>query len=251
VSRIFGVKLDSQNICGAMTSFVEMAVWERSHDLGGFPWDEYIDALQSVVPMPVYDLSRILDASAVYDMARHAMYWNGYDDHPVHIPDPFANLMRAVHLSSPEQMQYFARALCAHISNYTLDVPKIRQPPTEHMDCIPVVPFENFDALFRATMGPAGLYNWLVDVIQHGSERSMRTRAKARIPCGTGRRKRKFCSTAAAQMIQDSVMVSIEQALESIAALGPTPRMWCTVANSGTRNLIIVLSARQRSPCDG
>ena len=226
-------------------------MWERGHELGCFPWDEYIAMLQEVVPLPVYDLSRILDASAVYDMVRHAKYWPGSDEHPVNIPAAFARAMRGVHLSSPEQMRYFARALYSHVSNYTTGMPKIRRPPTDHMEHIPIVPFAEFDALFRATLEAPGLYNWLVDVIQNGSERTLMSRAKGHIPCGTGRRKRKFCSTAATQLIQDTVTLSIEQALASIAALGPTPRMRCTVSSCSTRNLIIVLSARQHTPYGG
>jgi hypothetical protein len=195
---------------------------------------------------------RIVDVSAVFDMARHAMYWPGdiLDDNAVFIPPCFAALLRGTGMREPGKMRYFARALYSHCSRYITGMPRVRRPSVEHMQYIPVVPFDYFDALSTALQAPLGLECWLTNVIKGGSERPMTVRIKTRLPLCTGRRRRKFCSAAASQQVNDLAELAVRDALDAIGSLGPLPRMWCNVWSTGTRSLVIALNARQRSLSD-
>ena len=132
-----------------MSSFVENCAWHAGFALGEYDWDGWIARLSDVLPMPVWDVPRILDSSAAYDMAVHARHWQGGEMRSVNIPGGLEHHIWQLDLHG-EQVQYFARALYSHCVRYVAGMPRIRAPPTDHMDCTSVVPAAQFESLASA-----------------------------------------------------------------------------------------------------
>ena len=133
-----------------MSSFVENSAWYATFDLGVFDWSEWIATIP--LPMPVYDISRILDSAAAFDMAMHARHWTGTHLEGLRIPDALRHHMNVIGITSLQQHQYMARALYSHCARYVTGMPRIREPPTDHMGTTAVVPPERFEALATAVM---------------------------------------------------------------------------------------------------
>lgn len=240
-----------------MSSWLELRVWHQTHALGVFPWDEWIVHVQHCIPLPVYDLLRILDASAAYDMAVHAVHWRGDGElRPVLLPHTLSAALSAVGMRQHGQQMYMARALYAHCSRYTIGVARIQDPPLDHMECIPLMPQEHSDALAHATRTPlpaSALMYWLDNVIRHGSTRPLTLRNRhmhCRAP--SGRRSRKHSSAMESRAIADQVQCATDHALANIAALAPehVPRLSCHVCMVASGCVNLVLYAQLRAPCD-
>lgn len=209
------------------------------------------------IPMPIYDLRRILDASAAYDMAVHAVHWRDSSElRPVRVPRELSAALCAIGMRQHGQQMYMARALYAHCSRYTIGVIRIQDPPLDHMESIPLLPREHSDALARATRTPlpaSVLMYWLDRVIRYGSTRplTLRNRHMHR-QASCGRRSRKHSPATESRAIADQVQHATEHALASIAALAPehVPRLSCHVCMVASGYVNLVLYAQPRAPCD-
>lgn len=239
-----------------MSSWIEMRTWSKQHELGDFPWDEWVQALAHCIPMPVYDLPRILDATAAYDMAVHAMYWNGGSElRPVRVPYELTRHLYGLGLTRHVQQVYMARALYAHCARYTTGVPRICDPPTGHMDRIPLMPLEQFRALAKAMfleMPALRLDHWLDNTIRLGSTRALTLRSQHGFKrAHSGRRGRKHSHDQQSRVIEAETLQSTEAALASIMALAPddVPCLTCSVRQVTSKHITIALYVQQRAPC--
>lgn len=237
-----------------MSSWIELCGWDQAHELGVFPWDEWVKAVEPFIPMPLYDLSRILDASAAYDMAMHAMHWTG-GGLSVHVQPGLAHMLRGIGLAQPQQQEYMARALYAHCSHYLTGIQRIIDPPMFHMRKWDVVPMQHVQTLAIATLTPVPAKNiiyWLESVIQHGIMFPLHVRNKFRTGRASGRRGRKHSHATENRAVAEKAQHLTDEALAAIVALAPehVPRLKCRVVSVGSGVLILVLSAQPRAPSD-
>ena len=119
-----------------MSSLLEGLAWEhRYHLMHTAPqWKQWILQLEHVFDLPVYDLLRILDVSAAFDMVQHAYYYNGTGNlYNVRVPRSCVETLRDVGLHHSWQMKYFIQALYSHCSKYTIGMRNIAPPDTHHM----------------------------------------------------------------------------------------------------------------------
>jgi hypothetical protein len=239
-----------------MSSWIELCSWHETHELGDFPWPDWVRAVEPFIPMPLYDLSRILDAAAVYDMAMHAMHWQGGDDlRPVNMLPGLTHMLRGIGMTHPRQRLYMARALYAHCSRYVTGVPRIVDPPTYHLDELPVVPLRHVQALATATLTPAPAANltyWLENVLMHGILFPLHVRTKFRTGRASARRGRKHSPALENRAVAEKAQHLTDDALAAIVALAPehVPRLKCRVLSAGSGVLTLVLSAQPRAPSD-
>lgn len=240
-----------------MSSWLELREWHEVHDLGVFPWAEWIVYVARYIPMPIYDLSRILDASAVYDMAIHAVHWRGSSELcPVNVPNELSNALCAIGMREQKQQMYMARALYAHCARYTTGIVRIQDPPLHHMQSIPLMPQDCSDALAHATKTPLPaltLLHWLTSVIKFGSTRPLTLRNRHMNRQGScGRRSRKHSPATESRAIADHVQHATDNALASITALAPdhVPHLSCHVCTVASGYVNLVLYAQPRALCD-
>lgn len=239
-----------------MSSWLEFCCWHDTYALDRFPWSEWVKAVEPVLPMPVYDLPRILDAAAAYDMAMHALHWPGGDDlPPVYVPTRLTPLLRDIGLQHPWQHLYIVRALYAHCSRYVTALPRIVNPPTYHLDELPVVPLAHVQALATATLTPAPAANltyWLESVLMHGLMNPLYVRTKFRTGRASARRGRKHSPELENRAVAEKAQHMTDGALAAIVALAPkhVPRLKCRVLTVGSGVLTLVLSAQPRAPSD-
>jgi hypothetical protein len=238
-----------------MSSWIELQEWHAEHALETFPWSEWIESLTNVFPMPVHDLPRILDTCAAYDIALHAAHWDPAEPvQPVRIPRDLDDMIRSLALHHCTQRMYMARALYAHCSKYVAGVPRIVNPPTDHLDQIEAVPLSHVHALAQATLTPVParhLYCWLTNAVQYGSTRQLRMCNKHRTHRSSGRRGRKHSSAAESREITESVLVMTRAAFDAIVALSPryAPTFSCHVISVASGRVNLVLSSQPRAPC--
>lgn len=240
-----------------MSSWLELRSWHEVHAIDVFPWGDWIVHVEQCLPIPVYDLLRILDVSAVYDMAVHAMHWPGSGElRPVRVPRQLLDALSGIGMHQHRQKMYMARALYAHCSQYTIGVARIQDPPRDHMDAIPLMPYESFTALAHATRTPLpaiALVHWLNRVIRHGSTHPLQLRNRhthCQAPCG--RRGRKYSPAIERRVIADEVQCATDHALAGITALAPqyVPRLSCHVYMVALGFVNLVLYAQPLAPCD-
>jgi len=241
-----------------MSSLVENVQWQADFDFDAFEWDEWVRQLGDVMPMAVYDLPRILDSAAAWDIMYHARHWpedRAYELGYVRVPPGLRNMLAHVGVIAAHQQHYAARALYRHCTQYVTGSGVVRAVPIDHMDSIPVVP----DHLIRSICTLAHLREnyrlvkcWMENVIKHGSSRST-TLSSAPLPGrqAAGRRRRRTCSLDTA-VHPEVVQAAVNKALAAISDIAPSqlPSMWCTVSPSSTARLTIALYARQRALCD-
>ena len=232
-----------------------MQDWHATHVVGAFPWEEWIEELQYVLPLPLYDITRVLDPSQAYDMALHAAHWSP-DKHVqrVHIPAGLVRHITALDVHCPSQVVYMARALYSHCSRYVTGVPRVCCPPTAHLDHVEALPPHHVLALVRATLTPLpaeGLYAWLSCVIMYGSRRVHRLCNRYRSRKSSGRKGRKHSVSVEAREIADRVVAGTNQAFDAIVALSPrfAPRFCCHVVSVASGRINLVLSAVPHAPC--
>mgnify|MGYP001483216103 CR=1 FL=1 len=240
-----------------MSSWVELIEWNQAHQLGDFPWDEWIVEVGHCIPLPVYDLLSILDASAAYDMAVHAKYWQpSWPVRPVHIPDSLRSLIRAIRIDSHTQQMYMARALYAHCVPYVCGTPRITNPPRDHIDHIPLLPVDYITELQRASktsVSCSALSSWLESTIRYGSTRPLtlhNVHGYKQPSCG--RRSLKRAIAKWHTMIEHEIVTATEQALHAIHDLAPghVPHMHCYAGAVNCKVIMLVLCVQRQIPSD-
>jgi len=235
-----------------MSSFVENSAWFAKFEFALFDYAEWIAQLP--MPMPVYDITRILNSSTVYSMAMHARHWCEDTLNHVNIPDDMANHMRFLWINEPQQQQYFARALYSHCARYVTGMPRIRKPPTDHMGQTDVVPCAQFESLAAAVSAHSDgsrhtLLCWLTNVLVYGSSRPTVTTMKIKQTQHTGRRRHRRASHE--PLDTDAVQSVANKALDAISDHDRLlPRMRCVVTQTGHGKASIALYAHQRAPSD-
>ena len=239
-----------------MSSVLENLEWHRQHAIGTFDWSEWASLLGEVMPLPVYDMLRLVDGCAAHDIAVHARHWpeaRALELGRVNLTAPLARMLAAVGLELEHQMQYAARALYRQCAERMVGVPILRGVPVDHMDDVPVVPASVLAALVAATDATDDakrLRCWLENVIVHGSSRPTSiSSAPTVVRQATGRRRRR---AAGARCEADSTQSRVNAVLHEITETSPecVPRMWCTAVGHGQARISIVLYARQRAPSD-
>lgn len=236
-----------------MSSFVENSAWYATFDLGVFDWSEWIATIP--LPMPVYDISRILDSAAAFDMAMHARHWTGTHLEGLRIPDALRHHMNVIGITSLQQHQYMARALYSHCARYVTGMPRIREPPTDHMGTTAVVPPERFEALATAVMANdpcmrRTLECWLTNVLVHGSARPTAMHVRYSTPAKHSGRRR-YRHSAQDAFDAENVQTSANEALAAISDYHSTlPRMRCMVSPAGPGKASIGLYVHLRALCD-
>ena len=236
------------------TSWLELCCWHDKYALLRFPWNEWVSALR--LPLPIYDLPRILDVSAAFDMAVHALYWRATEPLKlVRITKHMQSMMRCIDVCEPHQQMYMARALYAHCSQYVTGVPRITNPPTYHVDDLPIIPYDNLVQLAQATLTPMPalcISEWLDRTLRYGACSSLTLRSRFRTSRLCGRRGRKHAVAVECKAMIERTQHACDNALATLASLAPdhVPTITCTVSATAATALIIVLSVQQRLPCD-
>ena len=234
-----------------MSSLLEGLAWEHKHQLlsNASQWKEWILHLEQVVDLPVYDLSRILDVSAAFDMVQHAYYYNGTGNlYNVTVPASCVQALRDVGLHELSQMKYFIQALYSHCSQYTIGMRNISPPDTQHMQNIPVVPYYLFKQLQDILMFPRNVYAWLHNIIACRSERAFTTCVCVRpVTACSGRRGRKHETATQHNAMQDQLYNSVQQVFREMQQLSPdfAPRVSCSVCSAGSRGFMVTLLPKQ------
>jgi len=239
-----------------MSSVLENLEWHRRHAIDTFDWSEWTTLLGEVMPLPVYDMQRIVDGFAAHDIAVHARHWpaaRALELGRVNLTAPLARMLAAVGLELEHQMQYAARALYRQCAERTVGVPILRAVPVDHMDDVPVVPPGVLAALVEAADAADDakrLLCWLENVIVHGSSRPTLISAAPTVARqATGRRRRR---AAGARCEADITQLRVNAVLHEITETAPdsVPRMWCTASGHGQSRITIALYARQHAPYD-
>lgn len=231
------------------TSWIELYNWQNEFNFNSFAWDEWIDGLE--LPMPIYDLAKILDASAAFDMASHAFCWTNQEClQPVHFTYHMKEMMHALQLHEPHQQQYMARALYAHCSQYVLGMPVIRNPPCSHIEFLPVVPLQCLESLAAATLTPmpaSRLSKWLRRVIKHRYSKPLQLQNKYQSSRSSGRRGRKHSCSLEHKQLSEKVQHTTENSFTQIQKLSPNivPRMRCSVVSITADTISLALSVQR------
>ena len=235
-----------------MSSFVENCAWYADFDLEVFDWHEWIQTLP--LPMPIYDVTRIVDSAAAYDMAMHARHWAGTHIGGLRIPDVLRRHMRCVGLKSLAQQQYMARALYSHCARYVTGMPRIRPPPTDHIKQTEVVPREVFQALMSALhaedkLARRTLQCWLTNVLVYGSKRSTTLNVRYGVAAANSGRRR-YRQSVSDVLDVDKMQAAANATLASISRYHHTlPQLRCIISLSGPGKVSIGLYAHLRAPC--
>lgn len=241
-----------------MSSYVETVGWQSKYQLGVYDWAGWLSAATDALPLPVYDLTRIMDPAAVWDIFYHACHWpldRAHELANVPVPAALKAGIRHAGIELPHQVQYVARAMYGHCRQYTAGVGRIRAVPTDHMLSLRVVPSAIFESLAAAIALGHGnerkrLHCWLQNVIMWGSSRPatiVSSLPQAETPSG---RRRRHHDTV---VDTDTVQATVDRVLATIAAFScQLPTMWCTVTavRLGACRVTTVLYARQPAPSD-
>ena len=239
-----------------MASVLENLEWHRRHAIGAFDWSGWASALGEVIPLPVYDMLRIVDGCAAHDIVVHARHWpveRALELGNVNLPLPLARMLAAVGLELPHQMQYATRALYRQCAQHTVGVPILRAVPVDHMDDVPVVPSSVLASLAAAADtadDTKRLMCWLENVIVYGSLRSTTISSMPSVERqATGRRRGR---AAGAKCQAELIQSRVNAVLHEITDTSPdcVPRMGCTAVSHGNMCISIVLYARPRAPSD-
>lgn len=239
-----------------MSSWLELQEWYLEHAVDEFPWEEWIQELEHIMPMPVYSIARILDPCQAYDMAVHAVHWPcGEYLQSVNVPPMLVQHIKAIGLRYMHQVVYMARAMYSHCSRYVAGVPRVCCPPTGHLDHLEAVPLHCIVALARATLTPLpaeGLHAWLAGTVIYGCRRVYRINNVYRSRKRSGRKGRKHLASAEANEAAEKVMANVNQAFAGIVELSPrfAPLFSCYVACVAPGHISLVLSAVPRAPFD-
>ena len=241
-----------------MSSFVETLKWQYEFELGVYDWRGWIEHVTDLLPLPVYDLSKILDTSAAWDIFYHGRHWpadRAHELQPVHVPAVLAAAIAHAGIEYAHQVQYVARALYNHCARYTVTVPRVRAVATDHMLSLRVVPKAVFKSLVLAIKADAAaarrLDCWLQNVIVGRSSRPT-TILSTMVPVLQRLRGRRI-GQGDATVDTDAAQAHINGILSRITAHHETlPKLWCTVTavRVGAGRVSTVLSARQSSLSD-
>ena len=245
--------LNPETLCFGMSSYVETLGWQSNFDLATYDWQGWIDAAADMVPLPVYDLRKIIDTSAIWDIFYHGRHWpadRAHELNGVHIPAAMTAAIEHAGVNLPHQVQYIARALYNHCARYTSGVPFVRAVPVDHMLCLRVVPaavFQSLVAAIKADRATARrLACWLQNVIVWRSSRpaTIPSFIVPEVKHRHGRRIGRDDSTVDTETAQ----AAINRVLSKITDHHETlPKLSCTVTavRIGASKVLIGLYARQ------
>ena len=229
-------------------SIAENLEWEHQFALDKdkpFPWNDWIACVGNTYMLPVYDLSKIVDVSAAYDMVRHARYCDSYElFQACRVPAALMPFLQAVQLHSATQMQYFVHALYCHCQKYTTAMKYVAPPITEHMEVIPIIPHELLTQLQAVLQYPVGLVNWLENTILHDSKRPFVTLCKLKVSHGlSGRRQRKVASSDDVAYAQELISQKLSLVCSKIRDLSPSfmPVFACVVFAHSAKNAKVTI----------
>jgi hypothetical protein len=241
-----------------MSSCVETLGWQAKYELGRYDWQGWIEHAKDLLPLPVYDLSKILDTSAAWDIFYHARHWpddRAHELRPVHVPAGLVAAIAHAGIEHMHQVQYVARALYNHCARYTRGMPNVRAVPIDHMLSLRVVPSAVFKSLVVAikadTAAARRLDCWLQNVIMWHSSRpaTIMTTMAPELHHRRGRR----IGRGDAAVDTETAQARINRILSGITDHHETlPTLWCTVTavRIGAGRVSIVLCARQPALSD-
>lgn len=236
-----------------MSSLIEGLEWENTFALDAdppFAWETWVEELAEVLPLPIYSLREVFDVAAAFDMAQHARYFNNATPLQCqNVPPSLRRLLSAIGLKRTTQARYFVQALYSHCARYTVGLARVPAPSRLHMQNIPVVPYDLFQALNEELYYPKGLYLWLENAVAHRSERKFMVCVPIKQCSKTsGRRSRKYQKLELITAANDVTHRNIAHILEAMQQLSPqhAPVLLCSVSCAGTQNLSVVLEARQQ-----
>ena len=241
-----------------MSCFVETLGWQSKYELGVYDWQGWIEHAADLLPMPVYDLSKIIDTSAVWDIFYHGRHWpddRAHELRAVRVPAGLVAAIAHAGIEHTHQVQYVARALYNHCARYTRGIPSVRAVPIDHMLSLRVVPSAVFKSLVVAIKADAAaarrLDCWLQNVIMWRSSRPA-TILSSVTPELHHRRGRRI-GRADATVDTETAQTSINRILSGITDHHETlPKLWCTVTavRIGAGRVSIALYARQPALSD-
>lgn len=231
-----------------MSSWLELQEWLDTHAVNTYPWPEWLTELQNVLPMPVYDVTYVLDTCAVYDMAVHAAHWSPEKYvQPVHTTRAMWAHVHALGLHSRQQCMYMVRALYSHLCKYITGVPRVVPPVTDHIALTEAVPCGHMSALARGTYTPLPakhLSAWLMNAIVHGSRNRLRLSNTYHSRQSSGRRRRMVHSTSHLnRAMAEDVLENTHVAFQAIVALSPrfAPHFSATIVSIGSGKITLDL----------
>ena len=237
-----------------MSSLLECLEWENKFSLNAqnpFEWCKWLQHVITLAKFPVYDILKICDVAAVFDMAQHAKYFNGDASlQSMIIPHYLTQHLTIVELTTYFQQQYFMQALYSHCAKYTVGMRKLACPSTEHMLCVPVIPYVIFYKLNCILQFPMHLYAWLNDVIALRSERAFTTTVTLQLSSNlSGRRKRKQLLCASSAVACETITDLLTEQMNYIHSLSPNyaPTFTCSTTLQGTKTAVITLHAAQQT----
>ena len=243
-----------------MSSHIETIQWLKQFSLDAYNWSDWVLALRDAIRLPVYDLTKILDAAAAWDIMYHARHWPRYraaEIAPLRgIGAGLSHLLDCVELTELHQQMYAASALYSHCAKYTMHLKQLAHVPVDHMANIPVMPSALAQALVLACGDNASssqIFRWLENVIVYNIYRPLSLKVKLRHSCGNsgGRRAMRRQSTAKTTSADiANKESSIIAALAQIRSYCPEllPRLTCSLHSAPPNLLVIVLSAAPPSP---
>ena len=236
-----------------MSSELETLAWREQFDLSVYDWDEWVKELGKAVRWPVYDISKILDASAAYDIcccARHFPADRAHELTACKDVTQYVHVLRAAGLDTQVQWCYAISALYKHCSKYTTGMSghRVRHPPTDHMDDIPLLPDNLFcvaDTLFGSPENTAHVLAWIRRAVFNDTCRPTTFSAKSR-----------RCMSAtlrhATEHADDYEMLRnrMSQFFHDVRQTSPkhVPYMSCTVVPAPPAMLSISLYVQRPSP---
>ena len=239
------------------SSFAENLTWVQDHAFDSFDWDDWLKCAEGVIPVPVYDLARILDSAAAWDIMYHARHWPYERAHEigyVRVPSQFGAVLRSAGVDAVHQQQYAARAMYCHCDRYVIGIGVTRDVPTDHMAEVPAVPYRALSAVIDAAqLGPdqRKIECWLDNVICRNMYRATVLHSKPIVTRQAPGRRRGRTRTQETTH-PDGMQSLVNQRLHEIRDIAPQhlPNMWCTVTPASGSRMAIALFARPPAPCD-
>ena len=236
-------------------SYVETVGWCVRFSLDAFSWSQWVLELHEVLGMPVWDLSKILDASAAWDIMYHARHWpesRARELPPLRLSPALCRMFAATGVVDGHQQLYAGRALYKHCSMYTTGMRGIAAVPVDHMSDLPVVPRVLMSSLLSACgegVDAQQLACWLENVIVYHSGRPTTLAVSQRQVHGNSAGRRHLRRQSGRCAALEQLQADVDAALQAITACCPgcLPDMRCSVCHNAS-GLTIVLRASQPAP---
>lgn len=243
-----------------MSSVLETLHWCQSFDLAAYEWYQWVQQLPETVRWPVYDIERILDASAAYDIMYHARHFPECRVCEMTRCRPsaaFRQLAAAAGVVMPHQQEYAYVALYRHCARYTTGMQshRVLPVPVDHVEHIPLLPMSIAEGVATTFATPESVNQvmcWLRNVIVYGSHRPTTVVLKSRLRHASKRRRTGGRVMECIDQVE-STQARVHELLKSIMSICPehVPVMMCAVVPLMPARISIALYARQPSLCGG